>query len=490
MKPTNLPTVSDQVASARAAQAAWAAQPIRARLRPVRALRHLLAADADTLCAAVAADVGKSVPEILGGEVLPVAEACRFLESKAKRILRPRRVPNRQRPLWLMGQGDTVYRRPRGVVGVIGTWNYPLFLNGVQIVQALTAGNAVVWKPSELAPASANVLHAFLMRAGFPAELVQLLPATREAGPQLADAAIDHIVFTGSAEVGRKLARRLGERLVSSTLELSGCDAQIVLEDADVALAAKAAWFGFQLNRGQTCIAVRRSFVQQSVYSAFCDQLRSLAPSAALCRLALPSQVEQAERLVRAAVANGGRLLEAPANGPLGPGEFWPAIVLDARPDMDLCREASFAPLLAVLPCTSGEEAVTLDAGCPYALAASVFTRTPSRATALAARLRAGAVTINDVVVPTAHPATPFGGQGASGWGSTQGLEGLLEMTVPQVVSVRGGTFRPHYDLTNPAKAQAQNDLLRGMLQLGHAATLGQRLGGWWRLLRAFWRGV
>jgi acyl-CoA reductase-like NAD-dependent aldehyde dehydrogenase len=490
MKPTNLPTVSDQVASARAAQATWAAQPLRTRLRLVRALRHLLAVDPDALCAAVAADVGKTVPEILGGDVLPLAEACRFLELEAKGILRLRRIPNRQRPVWLMGQEDTVYRRPRGVVGIIGTWNYPLFLNGVQIVQALTAGNAVVWKPSEVAPASALVLHTFLMRAGFPADLVQLLPATREAGPLLAEADIDHLVFTGSADVGRKLARRLGERLISSTMELSGCDAQIVLEDADVALAARAAWFGFQVNRGQTCIAVRRSLVQQSVYPAFCEQLRSLAPNATLCRLALPSQVEQAERLVRAAVAEGGQLLAAPSDRPLGPGECWPAIVLDARPDMDLCREASFAPLLAVLPCASGDEAVTLDARCPYALATSVFTRTPSRASALAARLRAGAVTVNDVVAPTGHPATPFGGQGASGWGSTQGMEGLLEMTVPQVVSVRGGTFRPHFDLSNPAKAQVQNDLLRGMLQLGHAPTLGQRLGGWWQVLKAMWRGV
>jgi acyl-CoA reductase-like NAD-dependent aldehyde dehydrogenase len=489
MKPTN-PSVSDQVASARAAQATWAALPLRARMRPVRALRRLLAADADSLCAAVTVDVGKSVPEILGGDILPLAAACRFLEQQAPRILRPRRVPGRHRPLWLMGQEDTVHRRPRGVVGIIGTWNYPIFLNGVQMVQALTAGNAVIWKPSEVAPTSAVVLHTFLKQAGFPADVVQLLPATREAGPQLADAAIDHVVFTGSADVGRKLARHLGDRLISSTLELSGCDMLIVLPDANVALAARAAWFGFQVNRGQTCIAVRRSFVHREVYPAFCDQLRNLIASAPLCRLALPSQVDQAQRLVRDAVEEGGRLLEAYSEAPVGPNEFRPAIVLDARPDMKLCREASFAPLLAVLPCAGEDEAVTFDARCPYALAASVFTRSPSRARALAERLRAGAVTVNDVIVPTAHPATPFGGQGESGWGSTQGAEGLLEMTVPQVVSVRSGTFRPHYDLSNPARARAQEDLLQGMLQIEHAATLGRRMSGWWRLVKAFWRGV
>src|SRR5262249_41549737 len=157
---------------------------------------------------------------------------------------RPRRVPGRLRPLWMFGQSDTVHRRPRGVVGIIGTWNYPLFLNAGQIVHALVAGNAVVWKPSELTPTFAEALHELIEQAGFPRDLVQRLPATREMGPALAEADVDHVVFTGSAAVGRKLASRLGERLVSSTMELSGCDVQLVLDDGDVDLAARAAWFG------------------------------------------------------------------------------------------------------------------------------------------------------------------------------------------------------------------------------------------------------
>src|SRR5262249_5533102 len=150
----------------------------------------------------------------------PTADACRFLLRQAEKLLRPRRVPSGQRPIWLWGQSDTVHRAPRGVVGIIGTWNYPLFLNGIQILQALTAGNAVVWKPSEVTPRFADLLHRLLLRAGYPEDLVGMLPATREMGPVLAEAAVDHVVFTGSAPVGRKLAARLGERLVSSTLEL------------------------------------------------------------------------------------------------------------------------------------------------------------------------------------------------------------------------------------------------------------------------------
>jgi aldehyde dehydrogenase (NAD+) len=167
-----------------------------------------------------------------------------------------------------------------------------------------------------------------------------------------------------------------------------------------------------------------------------------------------------------------------------------PAMVVEARPEMALCREAPFAPVMAVLPCDGVEDALRMEAGCPYALAASVFTRSPKRAEALAQRLRAGMVTVNDVIVPTAHPATPFGGRGASGWGVTQGAEGLLEMTIPQTVSVRTDRFRPHYDLTEGKGVATQGELFRGLLESAHAPTLGRRLRGWRRLLGAFWKGT
>jgi acyl-CoA reductase-like NAD-dependent aldehyde dehydrogenase len=486
----------EHAAAARAAQPGWAALTVRRRLATVRRLRHLLAAECDALCAAVARDIAKPAEETLAGELLPLAAACRFLEREAARLLRPRRVPRSVRPLWLWGQSDTVHRRPRGVVGVIGTWNYPLFLNGAQLLQALTAGNAVVWKPSEVAPASAAALRGLFERVGFSDGLVRVMGADREGGPALVEADIDHLVFTGSAETGRRVARCLGERLVSSTLELSGCDALFVLAGANVALAARAAWFGVTLNRGQTCVAVRRAFVHRPLYPAFCEHVRALAAPAAPVRLALAALAVQAERLVREALAEGARLAcEPPPTDPAGAaGLFLPTAVLDARPDMALCREASFAPLLAVLPFDTPEEALRMDALCPFALGASVFAADPRRAEAFAARLRAETVAVNDVIAPTAHPATPFGGRGASGWGVTQGAEGLLEMTVPQAVSVRAGTLRPHYNLAGGRGAPGQVELLRGLLEAGHAPTAGARWRGWRRLLRALrsgaWRGA
>jgi acyl-CoA reductase-like NAD-dependent aldehyde dehydrogenase len=306
----------------------------------------------------------------------------------------------------------------------------------------------------------------------------------------LAEAEIDHVCFTGSSTTGRKLAVTLAGRLVSSTLELSGCDAMFVLEDADPRLAARAAWFGATVNRGQTCLAVRRTFVQRSIYPAFLDALRALAAAARPMRLALVSQVEQARRLVEEALAGGARRLDegAAPDTNAAADVCLPQVLIDARPEMALCREASFAPLMAVLPFDALDEALRMDALCPYALGASVFTGRPERVAAWAGRLRTGTVTVNDVIVSTAHPATPFGGSGESGWGVTQGAEGLLEMTVPQVVSVRAGAFRPHYDLATGA-ASNQGELARGLLEWAHGASLGQRLRGLWRLIRAFRQG-
>jgi acyl-CoA reductase-like NAD-dependent aldehyde dehydrogenase len=482
---TQASAISEQVERCRLAQRSWAEKPIRERLRFVKRFRHLIVQECNGLCAAVARDLGKPFEETLAGELLPLAAACKYLEHQASTVLRPRRVPLRLTPLWLLGQSDRVYRRPRGVVGIIGTWNYPLFLSGVQMIQALAAGNAVLWKPSEVTPSSADALFGLATRAGFPSGLIERLPATREAGPQLANADVDHVVFTGSSATGRRLAETLGKRLITSTMELSGLDALYVFADANVPLAAKAAWFGATINRGQTCIASRRVVVQRAVYQPFIEALKPLAAGAAPQPLALEAQARQAERLVQEAIADGASLLDAGAE--TLPGENGntcrPTIVVDAQANMSICREASFAPLVAVLPFEDEADLLRIDAACTYGLGVGVFTASPARARRLASHLRAGMVTVNDVVIPTAHPATPFGGIGESGWGSTQGDEGLLEMTVPQVVSVRGGSFRPHYGAA-VGKPPMSPEAFRGLLQYSHGETLGQRLAGLWHVIR------
>jgi acyl-CoA reductase-like NAD-dependent aldehyde dehydrogenase len=471
---------ADHLLRSRAAQASWASLRVAARLRPVRRFRAALVSDPDVLTAAVHRDIGKSPAEALAGEILPLAAAAQYLERRAARLLRPRRVSWRDTPPWLWGQTDKVHRRPRGVVGIIGTWNFPLFLNGVQILQALVAGNGVLWKPSEVAPASARALEAALREAGFPPDLLCVLPATREAGRQLAQLPVDHLVFTGHADTGRILAAELGRRLVSSTLELSGCDVFVVLPDADLDLASRAAWFGMTVNAGQTCIASRRVFVARSVAEEFTKRLWALGLGAKPVPLALPSQAVLARQLIRDALAEGARLVTPERLDDRQ--AFTPVVLADVRPAMGVWREATFVPVLGITTYDRPEEVLRDQHGSPYALGAAVFGGDVARARDLAARLRAGMVAINDVVAPMGHPATPFGGWGASGWGVTQGAEGLLEMTVPQVLSVRRGTFRPHYDPPGSTRLTGVK-ALKSILALSHAVSWRERVRAAWTLI-------
>lgn len=470
---------SPETERCRAAQRDWAARPTRDRLRFVRELRYLFVERADALTTAVEADVNRPPCEVAATDLLPTAAACKFLLTDAERILRPRRVG--RRPLWLMGCRDTVHRRPHGIVGVIGTWNYPIFLNAVPIAQALVAGNGVLWKPSELAPRTAKVLHDLLLRAGVPADLFVRLPATRESGPELAEADIDFLHFTGSNAVGQKLAARLGERLIPSVLELSGVDAVFVLADANVTLAARSAWYGATLNGGQTCLACRRVFVHRDVYERFVAELRPLVEAAPPARLVSPGQAMQAAEFIGEAEANGLEVIRAKQYGSGSPT----AAVIGDVAGLRIGREASFAPVLAVTAFSGESELLNLDARCPFGLAASVFTAEPATADRIAAKLRVGSVVVNDVIVPTAHPATPFGGRRRSGWGVTQGEEGLLAMTAPQVVTRRAGRFRPHVDSHLNADPAA-GDVARGLLSMSHGRTLWQR----WRGLRQMVGGM
>ncbi|MFL5327527.1 MAG: aldehyde dehydrogenase family protein [Gemmataceae bacterium] len=464
----------------RAAQILWMNRDIKARLQCVRSFRHSLVAAADELTAAVEADVGRPPAEVLGSDVLPLADAARYLEKQAASLLAPRRTAGP--PLSLFGQRDWVYRRPWGVVGIIGIWNYPLFLNGVQILQALVAGNGVLWKPSELGGKSAALLVRLLHNAGLPHELVQLLPSTREAGPQLLEADIDHLIFTGSAAVGRQIAKRLGERLIPSTLELSGCDAMFVVQDADVEFAAKAAWFGMTLNRGQTCLAVRRIFVAKSIAPKFNAAMRHHLECAEPLKLATASQVRLMESLIQDAIAKNGDAAKPTLCNGWASDERGavPHIIFNATPEMAICQVDCFAPVAAVMEFNTIEQALDMESRCSFALGASIFTSDTKTAKHLASQLRAGMVSINDVIANTTHQATPFGGRGSSGWGVTQGAEGLVAMTMPQVVSVRRGRFRPHFDGATPALEK----LVRGILNWSHAPRFGQRLRGLWKTIR------
>jgi acyl-CoA reductase-like NAD-dependent aldehyde dehydrogenase len=243
------------------AVAAWRETPVARRLEVVRELRHLIASQAVKLAAVAAQVSGRPVAEKLVSEVLPLADACRWLERRAARVLAPRRCGKSGRPFWMRGVTFEVQRRPLGVVLVIGPGNYPLFLPAVQALHALVAGNAVLLKP---APDTRNVALAFgklLRSAGLDPALFTVLPESVEAARETMARGVDKVVFTGSSENGRDVLAELAARNTPAVMELSGEDAVLVFADADLDLVVRALRFGTRLNAGKTCMAPRRIIV-------------------------------------------------------------------------------------------------------------------------------------------------------------------------------------------------------------------------------------
>jgi acyl-CoA reductase-like NAD-dependent aldehyde dehydrogenase len=463
-------------AAAREAQAAWAARPLRERLRTIRTLRHLAAASARELVRAAGRGGERPEAEVLSSEVIPLLDAFRFLEREAAHLLSPRRLGSQGRPFWLSGVDAEVRREPLGVLLVIAPSNYPLFLPGVQAGQALAAGNAVLWKPGREGMPAARVLVRLATEAGLDPRLLTVLPEEPEAARTALAAGVDKVLLTGSAATGRAVLAELAGRLVPATMELSGCDALYVLPGADLDRVARAIRFGLSLNAGATCIAPRRVFVPRALAGKLADRIAGLA--AELPAVAVDPETACRARVLAAGALEGGARLLA---GSLEPADdFHPLVVADALPTMRLLQEDLFAPVVSLVSVGDVEEALADDALCPYALGAAIF-GPEKEARGLAGRVRAGVVVINDLIVPTADPRLPFGGRRESGFGVTRGAEGLLELTVPKVVAVRRGRQLPHLEERHPGDAA----LFHSYLTLAHAGSFRERLHGAAGLLRA-----
>jgi acyl-CoA reductase-like NAD-dependent aldehyde dehydrogenase len=498
------------MSAARLAQARWAATPLRERLARVRELRRLIAEHALTLAEASASARQRPALESITAEVLPLAEACRFLEREAPSLLAPLRLGKRGLPLWLAGVRSEVHREPLGVVLVIGPGNYPLLLPGVQLVQALVAGNAVLLKPGVGGWSAARALIEIIHRAGFDSHLVALLPETTDAAIAAIAAGPDKVVFTGSAATGEKILAQLAPRLIPATMELSGCDAFIVRADADLDLVVKSLQFGLALNNGATCMAPKRVLVHRVVAAELEGRLArafhrnlSFAPGVspvsesglretvstvsdcsekaaeaagdfASARYAglKPGANETGgsfHRLLSEAVSQGAHFVTGGVSSD-GTVRF-PVILAGVEPPARLLQEDVFAPVLSLVTVANDAEAVARANDCPYALGASVFSRDEAAARTVANALNAGVVTINDVIVPSADPRLPFGGRKRSGFGVTRGPEGLLELTALKVVTLSRSKFRPALEPPHPQ----DEAMFQSYLELTHGRSPGRR---------------
>jgi acyl-CoA reductase-like NAD-dependent aldehyde dehydrogenase len=326
----------------------------------------------------------------------------------------------------------TVYYRPRPVVGIIAPWNYPVANALMDAIGALAAGCSVLLKPSERTPLTAEVLRRGWLESGAP-DVLALAQGAREVAGAVIDN-VDFVQFTGSSATGRKVMERAAGRLTPVSLELGGKDPMIVLEDADVELAAHAAVWGAMFNAGQTCVSVERVYVLEPVYDQFVEavvrDVRALQVGAgdgnAFGALIDEQQLAVTERHVREALAAGARALTG-GQRPEGPGSFYPPTVLvDVDHSMACMTEETFGPTLPIMKVATVDEAIRLANDSEYGLSASVFSRDVDRAKDIALQLDCGAVNINDVIANLMCTTAPMGGWKASGIGARfGGADGL-----------------------------------------------------------------
>ncbi|MCG8425102.1 MAG: aldehyde dehydrogenase family protein [Proteobacteria bacterium] len=420
--------VNASVSRARQAAQDWQALPMPARKSELDQWRHALAARADDLADLIHRENGK--PRV--DAIVEVAMALNHLQHATNRAAKAL-APHRVSPGILANFRARISYHPLGVIGVIGPWNYPIFTPMGSIAYALAAGNAVVFKPSELTPLIGRLLADIAARTMSVPNLVQVVTGGGTTGAALARSAVDKVAFTGSSATGRKVMAAASENLTPVLMELGGKDPLIVAGDADVDKAAEAALFGALSNAGQACISVERAYVANSVYDQFVSRvvdgakrIRIGGEDADIGAMTRSEQIDIIREHISDALDKGARAVVGGVD--TVDGNFVrPTVLVDVTADMKIMQEETFGPVLPIIEVQDAEEGVRQANQTDFGLGSSIFGT--ERVRELADRIRAGMTSINSVLAYSAIPSLPFGGVGESGFGRIHGDEGLREFT-------------------------------------------------------------
>ncbi len=455
--------VDAAVAAAREAAVWWAGLGWSGRRLRLLAWKSHLTRYMGRLAMLVHEETGKPLDDAKLEVILAILHID-WAARHARRVLRPRRVRS---GLFSLHQAGTVEYQPLGVIGVIGPWNYPVFTPVGSIAYALAAGNAVVFKPSELTPGCGDWLVRSFGEAlgifGEPMPVLQLVTGAGPTGEALARSGVAKIAFTGSAATARKVMAAAADTLTPVIAECGGKDALLVAADADLDAAADAAAWGAMSNAGQTCTGIERVYVARAVYHSFLERLTKrvsglrpgLDPEAAYGPMTSPAQGEIVARHVADALARGGRLVSgasagAAVSGGAGGsvGAFVAPVVLTDVPEHSTAvTEETFGPTVTVTPVVNLAEAVSFANTSKYGLGAAVFTKDRSAGMSAARSLRSGMTSVNSVIGFVVVPALPFGGVGESGFGRIHGADGLRELSRPKAITRQ--RMRPLVNLTS-----------------------------------------
>ncbi|MET0167241.1 MAG: aldehyde dehydrogenase family protein [Vicinamibacterales bacterium] len=426
--------VAELARRGRAAQPGWEALGFDGRARVLKRMQRWVMDNADRVVRTIVSETGKTYEDAQIAELAYGAAAFGFWADKAPRYLADERI--RSSSIFVKGKRLVLRYKPVGLVGVIGPWNYPLTNSFGDCVPALAAGNSVILKPSEITPLTSLLLAEGLAECGLPDEVFAVATGRGATGAAVVDE-VDMIMFTGSTATGRKIAVRAAERLIPASLELGGKDPMIVLADANLDRAVNHAAYYSMFNCGQTCISIERCYVEAPIYEEFVARvtekvraIRQGVPTGPgtvdVGSLTFPPQVDIVERHVEEARERGAKVLTGGHRGRTKGYWYEPTVLVDVDHDMACMREETFGPTLPIMKVADAEEAIRLANDSEYGLCAAVFSRDLARAEAVARRVNAGAVTINDALVNYTALELPMGGATpSSGVGYRHGPGGI-----------------------------------------------------------------
>ncbi|MGH3520638.1 MAG: succinic semialdehyde dehydrogenase, partial [Haloechinothrix sp.] len=436
--------VEAAVTAARPAQRRWAATDVAERMRVFKRFHKLVLKNRELICDLIQAETGKARKIAFQELCDPLLVTSHYLRA-APKLLKPKS----RKGMTPFAIRTTELRQPKGVVGIISSWNFPFALGIADLIPALIAGNAVLLKPDTQTALSPLLGVDLLYRAGLPAGLVQVVLGD---GPVVGSAVVDtadYVGFTGSTRTGREVGARASARLVGCSLELGGKNPMIVLDDADIDLAVTGAVNGAYANAGQLCMHIERLYVHETIFDTLRNRFVAATQGVKLAAeygydhdmgsLTGQNQLKTVSEHVDDARAKGARVLTGGRPRPdIGPYFYEPTVLTGVTPDM-LCHSAeTFGPVVALYPFATDDEAVALANDTEYGLNASVYGGDLIRAEAVARRVRAGTVNVNDTLSAAyASIDAPMGGMGSSGLGRRHGEEGLLKYTEAQNVSVQ-----------------------------------------------------
>lgn len=434
-------TTTDEVAQviqrAREAGRWWAGLGFAERRRRLLRWRSRIADQLPRAAELLHAEAGKPIADGII-ETAATLIGMDWAARNARRVLGPRRV---RRVLASPETSGRLEYQPYGVVGVIGPWNFPFFTPMSSIVFALAAGNAVIHKPSEHTPGAGQWLADTLLEVVAEHPVLQVVHGAGEVGEALCRSGVDKLSFAGSTATARKVMAACAPTLTPLVIEGAGKDAFIVDSDADLDRAADSCVWGALNNAGQACVSVERVYVVESVYEAFLDRVAARLDrvtvggrDADIGPMITPAQLEIVRHHIQDAIDRGATALIGGVDA-VQPPFVHPTLLVDVPGDALTGRDETFGPVVAVTRVSDVEQALELANDTPYGLGGAVFGR--RRAAAVARRLRAGMVSVNDVFSYAGTPSLPWGGVGASGFGRLRGDDGLREFAQAKTVVVR-----------------------------------------------------